>query len=64
MKSIHCNQRGFYIYREDMLLSKIRTRGSCLYGCTKCRRVFDTYDEGDLHTWDAHRGFADVRIIR
>jgi hypothetical protein len=64
VKEIHSSKQGFYIYKKDALIPKERTKGNHLYGCTACPRVFDTYDEAEVHTWEKHRGFADVRKIR
>jgi hypothetical protein len=64
VKEIHSNKHGFYIYKKDALIPKARTKGSHLYSCTKCSRVFATYDDAELHTWEEHKGWANVRKIR
>jgi hypothetical protein len=62
-KSIHSDQHGFYIYKNDALLQELVEKGY-VYGCTKCTRVFyDYYDAAD-HATCAHGGRGRIYIKR
>ena len=65
VKEIHSSKQGFYIYKKDALIPKVRTKGGRLYGCSKCPElVFRDERVAELHTWERHRGWAEVTVIR
>ena len=62
-KSIHSDQHGFYVYKNNAMLQELVEKGS-VYGCTKCSRDFYYYDDVTDHVMIAHRGKGKVYIKR
>ena len=62
-KSIHSDQHGFYVYKNDAMLKKLVEKGY-IYGCTKCTRDFYDYSDVTDHVYKAHRGKGRVYVKR
>ena len=62
-KSIHSDQHGFYVYKDNAMLQELVEKGY-VYGCTKCTRDFYDYEDVWDHTRMAHRGKGRAYIKR